>query len=429
MSGTSREEECLSPTGCPRLVSAALFAMLATPLFAQIVPTVGPSLSDGSQSNLSPTLSVDLLAPQRAFIFDPTNSKLSSTALDPEVYASTLSTSQAETDTLLRDASQAGHLSPYAAGGSRLGNSFSGVAGSGGEGGATDSGMVTAMGTLAGSGSGSLIGTRSGNGPAMGSGDSYQSSWGAGSSFGSQAGASSWGTQRLAVGRLGEGHSPALEAGEGTRDNSPDPDGLMDSAGRQGGGLPRRTAAKSGTERETAERSAARTGPLETDTAGRSRRRTPTGVTEGGATGSSADSTRDAMSFLPQAAAAGTTLESSPFSAPGGNGELTFLHPDILAATAMTHSLAPGQAGGAGSDRMGQRYGRSGDNRSAYGRSGYGQLGDGSGLDRAERGTLETSSTHYGLRTQLTTGRSASGTRAAGRRTRLNQGPSGSEQP
>src|ERR1700722_4179066 len=106
------------------LLVAALGMGLSSALPAQVT-TVAPLLTATPDAVPITTLSIDLLAPQRAFVFDPTGSSLLANAMDPSIYAATLSTAPAETDGQLRDSSQSGRISPFAAGTTRLGLSFS----------------------------------------------------------------------------------------------------------------------------------------------------------------------------------------------------------------------------------------------------------------------------------------------------------------
>lgn len=119
----------LSMVRFPRILLLAGFAAgIAQPGIAQNdtpVQTFAPALTDSSSNAPVTTLSIDLLAPQRAFTYDATGASLSSSALDPtlrtEVYGAV-----GQTDTGVRDSSQAGQVSPYDPGGSRLSTLFSG---------------------------------------------------------------------------------------------------------------------------------------------------------------------------------------------------------------------------------------------------------------------------------------------------------------
>lgn len=109
---------------------AMLLALL--PLFpalgvAQVSESLSPSLTASGISAPVTTLSPDLLAPQRTFTYDAAGASIFANALSPEVSATVLN-SAAQTDTAIRDASQAGQVSPYFQAAGRLGLSFSGEA-------------------------------------------------------------------------------------------------------------------------------------------------------------------------------------------------------------------------------------------------------------------------------------------------------------
>ena len=166
-------------TAILRLRSGVLLTSLATVCayaqFSPVSPNLSPELTANPDSEPITTLAIDLLAPQRPYIFDATGASLSANPLNPSIYSTILSSSTAQTDTQLRDSSQSGHLSPYGVGGQRLGLSFSGGDDSGSEGnGGASNGLFR----------GALPG-QSGN-YESGMDDPYQSSWGASSSFAGQ---------------------------------------------------------------------------------------------------------------------------------------------------------------------------------------------------------------------------------------------------
>ena len=117
-------------TSTPSLCSVLLLAALATgrayAQFVPVSPNLSPELTANPDTEPITTLAIDLLAPQRPYIFDATGASLSANRLNPSIYSSSLSSSIAQTDTQLRDSSQTGHISPYAAAAQRLGLSFSG---------------------------------------------------------------------------------------------------------------------------------------------------------------------------------------------------------------------------------------------------------------------------------------------------------------
>ena len=138
-------------------------------------PNLSQPLTTDPQTEPITTLAIDLLAPQRPYIFDPTGSSVAFNALNPAIYSSTFSTSLVQTDTQVRDSSQAGHLSPYAATASRLGVTLSG----------SDGSASQATPPIS---DGSFHGAFPGGGEMEGSGtgadNPYLSSWGTSSSFG-----------------------------------------------------------------------------------------------------------------------------------------------------------------------------------------------------------------------------------------------------
>jgi hypothetical protein len=328
-----------------RLASLAVFAALTGPwLAAQDVPTtIAPPLTSTLATTPVTTLSDDLLSPARPFIYDETGAFVYATALDPAVNAADLSSVRAETDTEVRDSTQNGQANPYALAASRAGLSFSGTSGSrtvnsGGTGqtgarepsGSASSNLASSNPTSAPE---SFAGEAPGESSTAESGD-YRSSWGTSSgfgaqSFGSRAAESSWGGESSGGRSDGSSGSQADYSGDDNLASSRIP-----SAGTgRGQGWPR-----SETRTHAGTRVGALTGPAE---AGRplstANAAAGTSAQGGGAagsrqTGGQAKSPDNALSF---ALAPGRefTFGESPFSAPGGNGELTFLNPNILAAT------------------------------------------------------------------------------------------------
>ena len=104
---------------------AALCACTTLPIHAQdgtppISPALSPALTDNLAAPPVNTLDPDLLVPARSFTYDATGASLRSNALNPEFGAFDLNDSASQTDTAVRDASQAGQWNPYSAGAMRL---------------------------------------------------------------------------------------------------------------------------------------------------------------------------------------------------------------------------------------------------------------------------------------------------------------------
>ncbi len=177
------------------LLLGGLGAAFAPVLLAQVSPLLAPLLTQDPQTAPITTLAIDLLTPQRTYVFDATGASVLANDLNPSIYASTLSSAPAETDTAVRDSSQTGHLSPFASGTTRLGLSFSGGEGS------------------AAAGTPSTLAAATNPEPGTEMDAAYRSGWGTSSSFGSQATGSSWGTRAFHVERLGRGQSGSSNTG------------------------------------------------------------------------------------------------------------------------------------------------------------------------------------------------------------------------
>ena len=96
---------------CPRALSQDAIPPISEQL--------SPSLAENQPTIPATSLSPDLLVPQRTFIYDATGADLFSNSLNPESTARDWSDSATQTDTAIRDSSQAGQLNPYAQGGRR----------------------------------------------------------------------------------------------------------------------------------------------------------------------------------------------------------------------------------------------------------------------------------------------------------------------
>ena len=384
-----------------RLLSLLFLAgAVTTCIYAQdpVSPNLAPPLTDNPDSQPTTTLAIDLLAPQRPFIFDPTGASVSANALDPSIFASSLGSSLAQTDTQLRDSSQSGRISPYAQAAQRLGINIPSDESSGAGNGSLSDGSFRSA----------LPGADSGSGQQHVPGDSYQSSWGGSSSFGGSPGAqagdqfqSSWGTERLrnarSVGRqsdtlrttpdlssesagansTGFGGGTLAANGDGSRSGQT---GFGSSRSREPSSGSRSSSSfQSGQLRSMESSSENKPGQLTrydatlNDTLG-----TGGGATGGnGPDGASKDKTAaaNALTFFPAAYAEPFTLGRSPFSSPSGLGELHFFTPNILAATSRGYTPSMNERGSANPT----------DNslRQAF----------------VHRHTLATSTSHYGLAT------------------------------
>ena len=73
---------------CCVLVLTALATVCACAQVEPLSPTLSPSLTTDPQTAPITTLSTDLLAPQRPYIFDPSGASVTSNALNPAIYSS-----------------------------------------------------------------------------------------------------------------------------------------------------------------------------------------------------------------------------------------------------------------------------------------------------------------------------------------------------
>jgi hypothetical protein len=328
---------------------------------------LAPSLTDDPQTAPVTTLATDLLAPQRPYIFDPSGSSVISNALNPTLYSSSFSLSLVETDTQIRDSSQAGHLSPYTAAAQRLGLNFSG---------SEDSGSQDNRNTSNGSFRGALTG-EGGNEPSA-TGNAYQSSWGGSSSFGPPAQGSSWGTGRMSVDRSGNQRMNSLVAAKGPMGGlaaSGDSNGTAlgnargysaamnsKSSGRLSFGSNGRSTTNSSGYGSIGD---AAQGAHSEDQPGQYSIRHMAGNDSGnslaamsGPSGDKAESAKHTLTFFPQASYNQSVLGESPFSSPAGVDELHFLNPNIYAATSQGQSLSIGEKGSATEDSLRQAFAR-----------------------------------------------------------------------
>ena len=387
-------------TSTPGLCSVLLLAALATgrayAQFVPVSPNLSPELTANPDTEPITTLAIDLLAPQRPYIFDATGASLSANRLNPSIYSSSLSSSIVQTDTQLRDSSQTGHLSPYAAAAQRLGLSFSG---------SDDSSSEDNRGTSNGLFRGALPG-QSGN-YESGTDEASQSSWGTSSSFGGQSDQSSWGTGRLNVSRLGRTQPGSSDASPGIKGELTTASNSNSySAGNLGGNRSNRSNGFSsrysigGSSSDSANSLASgsnstnslvsRYGGSGVNSSGRGgmdlRTRSASSqdnsgeLQPGGTAGTSNGTSRDkpgvannTLSFFPQASYSQSPLGESPFSSPSGADELHFLNPNIYAATSQGRSLSLSEKGGATEDSLRQAF--------------------------VQRRHLATSVPHYGLNT------------------------------
>ena len=340
------------------------------------------------------TLSIDLLAPQRTYVFDATGASVLANDLNPSIYASTLSSVVAETDTAVRDSSQAGHVSPFASGTTRLGLSFSGGEGSAAAG--TPSTLAAA--------------TNPEPGTEMDAG--YRSIWGTSSSFGSQATGSSWGTKAFHVERLGRGQSGSSNTGTSLNTGAPlnaerVGEGQSGSS-NTGPSLNAEDVAKTNYEVNRTRRIGAPrlNQPGTPTTADRPRRSVSARNSYGTALANVPMAPSNESLLFAPASSEGYSFGKSPFSAPGGEGELTFLHPNIITGAT-----------------LGSSYSSNHDRNMAQGSLRQGLEGS---------GTLATSATHYGLAPRSRMNRPLTGTssKANARKTpSLSNGMLDSESP
>jgi hypothetical protein len=372
---------------------------------SQVVDSLSPNLSSllTTDPEVSPstTLAIDLLLPQRPFIFDPTGASVSANAFNPEIYSATLSSPGALTDTQIRDSSQSGHISPYASAAARLGLNSSG---------GDDIGNPDAPHISSGFFRGALGGENGDQNPS--STGPYQSSWGSSSSFGSDSEESSWGTGRLNVGRLGRKQPGSSTARPGlnsdattTASSSSGPyaggssvagsagyAGRYANSGSSGGSANGLTATNSGSspnssgsgyamgsrsKHSSSDSAPGQVVPVDT-TADNTVSGSPGAGRKAATGGPSKDKNAaavDALTYFPQAAYSQPTFGESPFSSPSGIDELHFLNPNIFAATAQGRSISLSEAGNAGptKDSLRQAF--------------------------VAQHTLATSTSHYGLAT------------------------------
>ncbi len=387
-------------TSTPSLCSVLLLAALATgrayAQFVPVSPNLSPELTANPDTEPITTLAIDLLAPQRPYIFDATGASLSANRLNPSIYSSSLSSSIVQTDTQLRDSSQTGHLSPYAAAAQRLGLSFSG---------SDDSSSEDNRGTSNGLFRGALPG-QSGN-YESGTDQASQSSWGTSSSFGGQSDQSSWGTGRLNVSRLGRTQPGSSDAGPGIKgelttasnSNSYSAGNLSGNRSNRSNGFSSRYSiggSSSDSTNSLASGSnstnslASRYGSSGVNSSGRGgmdlRTRSASSqdnsgeLQPGGTAGASNGTSRDkpgvansTLSFFPQASYSQSPLGESPFSSPSGADELHFLNPNIYAARSQGHVLSLSEKGSGAEESLRQAF--------------------------VQRRHLATSVPHYGLNT------------------------------
>ncbi len=405
-------------------------------------PNLSPALTTDPQTEPITTLAIDLLAPQRPYIFDPTGSSVATNALNPAIYSSTFSLSLVQTDTQIRDSSQAGHLSPYAATAARLGLTNSG---------SDDSASQVTPTISNGSFHGALPGDDEEEGSGTGADNPYQSSWGTSSSFGAQSDQGSWGTKRLNVNRLGSKQPESFAASPGLNgEGSTAANSTGSSAGNQGTYLAANsngysTGSSAGyssrsSSRYSSDKSAnsptprygdsnlnssgyAATGPrtrhsdsesapgelTSVDTTTDAAMNSGTaGATNGTPKDKNQSSPTDALAFFPEAAYAPSPLGESPFSSPSGVGQLHFLNPNVFAATSQGRLISVTEAGNADPTRDSLRQAFVG------------------------RHTLATSTSHYGLATHPAAGKLKTGMDdklSTRKRTHLSTGIPNSENP
>lgn len=373
------------------LVVATLTTVCAYAQVEPLSPNLSAPLTADPETAPITTLAVDLLAPQRPYIFDPSGASIIANALNPAIYSSSFNSSLVQTDTQVRDSSQTGHLSPYGAAASRLG-----LSSSGGDAAANEETPRISTGSFRGAIPG-------GNGDQDFGADTdsaYQSSWGTSSSFGAQSDESSWGTKRLGVNRLGRKQPESYTASQGlngqeiTASNTTGSSAhSIGSASERSTGYPggysigpyggRSTGSSGGysigsvaggssgnstdtftrqyrgsslttsgyaaigsrTRHSFSESTPGEVVPVDTTTD------TTNGQAGGATNGTAKDKTKSAenvLTFFPLAAYSQSPLGESPFSSPGGVDELHFLNPNILAATSRGRSLSPTEAANAG---------------------------------------------------------------------------------
>jgi hypothetical protein len=205
------------------LLFAAFLAVSTLHCLAQfdidfsVAPVLAPSLTDSPTTAPVTTLSIDLLAPQHVFVYDATGASISANNLDPVIRAD-VGAAPAETDTAIRDSSQAGQLNPYSTGSSRLSTLFSG-AGATARAGTGSPSPASADETAPQSTSQQYMeygqpSSTAAQPPVPSGSENYQSSWGSG---GSATSGSSWGSRSIPSPRAGAGSASqsgaSLDAG------------------------------------------------------------------------------------------------------------------------------------------------------------------------------------------------------------------------
>ncbi len=273
------------------------------------------------------TLSIDLLAPQRPYIYDPTGSYIFSTALTPYIDTTNVSIVRVQTDTEIRDSSQTGQVSPYANLAARLGVTLPKEAGTGSTASRTDDRFEDAA---------PAVKDNFGEAPTEENDSSDQtSSWGTSDSFGPRTGGALRGLKASQAARLGLSQPAYSDSEPGGSDS-----------GRVTSGEVR---AGSGSQKRKLTGVQPLTMPGTSLTRGASRRSGPSAGSEGtpssaGPAMASGDvaptSGEAALLFSPQSYK-GYTFGETPFSSPAGSGELTFLNPNIFATGTMRNSSSP----------------------------------------------------------------------------------------
>ena len=90
--------------------------LLAQDGLGPISPNLSPSLTEAQPTTPVTSLTQDFLVPQRIFVYDGTGASLVSNAFNPESIAAGVSNAAGQTDTAIRDSSQAGQFNPFASG-------------------------------------------------------------------------------------------------------------------------------------------------------------------------------------------------------------------------------------------------------------------------------------------------------------------------
>jgi len=288
--------------GLPRCLPAQLPTGITTDIH-----TLSQPLTDNPGSQPITTLDTDLLIPQRPYAYDPTGANIRATALSPFIDTTNASTVRAETDTAIRDSAQTGQVSPYAAIASRLGLATPGETAS-----ATDGNQFGMP----------AVGAHFGVGSEEGDSSSDQrSSWGTSSSFGPQSAASLRGARAKSNERLGVKQSASsdrdLSSATSEDNRSSSPSGRRNRDGTASlRTMPGTNMAQSGSQR--------------LGTTGRSAGMPSSSVSPEPSDVGAPTSGEAALAFSPQSYV-GYSFGESPFSSPGGNGERTFLNPNIFA--------------------------------------------------------------------------------------------------